>query len=122
VQSFGSGSRLWRVEVVLRGPETRHQPLLIERLRTQAAGTPDRHSDIEEAHSYDMDPPEGSIGAAVWVYAEGVGEAADTGMSIVREAASYVAEGELPLWDLRVIPRDAITLATPRGTPLVSQD
>ena len=97
---------LWRVEVVLRGGDDAVQAAALERLRTAAAGVPERHHDVRETSSYDMDPPEGSVGAAIWVHAATVGRAADEGLRVVTAAV----DAPLELWDVRVIPRAAITL------------
>lgn len=120
MQTFGSGSSLWRVEVVLRSGDAGGQTALVEGLRSNAVGTPDRFSDVEEAHSYDMDPPEGSVGAALWVHADDVGQAATSGLTAVDEVCEAVVGRRLPLWDLRVIPRDAITLAEEAGDTLAA--
>jgi len=61
------------------------------------------------AASYDMPPPEGSVGASCWVRADTVGQAAQTGLDGVVAAARQVTGLSLPLWDLRLIPRSAIT-------------
>ena len=97
---------LWRVEVVLRGGDDAVQASLLDRLRAAATGSPSRHDDVRETHSYDIDPPEGSVGAALWVRAGTVGAAADEGVRVVTAAV----DAPLELWDVRVIPRAAITL------------
>jgi hypothetical protein len=105
---------------VLRSADDGGRTALVETLRANAAGTADRCSDVEEAHSYDMHPPEGSVGAALWVHADDVGQAATTGLTAVHEVCEAVVGRRLPLWDLRVIPRDAITMAAEAGESLAA--
>jgi hypothetical protein len=56
------------------------------------------------------------VGVACWVLADRVGDAAQTCWGVV-EAAVGTFTAEASLWDLRVLPRDAILSASP-GTPL----
>lgn len=113
--SLGSGSELWRVDVVLR----RSSPTDDEVSRVVAMVASDlddpRPSHQEEifggpaaTSSFDLNPPEGSIGVSVWVRADSAGDAANLAHEAVAAAALAVTGLRLPLWDLRVVPRQAI--------------
>ena len=58
------------------------------------------------------------MGVACWVRSDTVSDAAETGWSVVRDAAAATLGAEARLWDLRVIPRAAILDAPKTGTPL----
>jgi hypothetical protein len=66
-----------------------------------------------------MQPPEpdSGVGVACWVLADSVGDAAQTAWDVV-EAATRAFTADASLWDLRLIPRDAILSASSAGTPL----
>jgi hypothetical protein len=88
---------------------------LLAELR-DANGEPDS-LDVREGACWDIIPPGGALGADVWIQADTVGEAADLGLRLVEAEVRNVA-GEAPsLWDVRVLPREAITLNTNRGQP-----
>ena len=72
----------------------------------------------DRAWSYDIQPPEGGVGISLWVRADDVGAAAQAGWFTVRDAATTVLGEEPRLWDLRIIPRDAILSAPDTSTPL----
>jgi hypothetical protein len=122
--AIGEGNDLWCVEVVLwvREPGAdRVQELLNAVAATTMTSDHDDQSvlpDVERAWSYDMQPPEGGVGVACWVRSDSVGRAAETGWSVVREAAAATLGVEARLWDPRVIPRAAILAAPEPGTPL----
>lgn len=110
----GEGGDLYRLEVVLwtREPDADRVEELLNAV--SAATVPDDEEgppvvpDVEPAWSYDIQPPEGGVGVACWVRSDSVGDAAETGWSVVRDAAAAVLGEEPRLWDLRVIPRGAI--------------
>jgi len=122
MRGLGDGSKLWRVEVVLRVPERdseRNQQRLLEAVA--AATTPmdaddvPRVPDVSSAWCYDIQPPhpDRSVGVACWVLSDSVGQAAETAWQVVETLTT-----EASLWDLRVIPREAILSAPSTGTPL----
>ena len=85
MRAVGEGDDLWRVEVVLwtLEPEA-HQ--VQELLNAVAAATVTSDADdqpvvpdVEQAWSYDSQPPEGGVGVACWVRSDSVGDAAETG-------------------------------------------
>jgi hypothetical protein len=124
MRAVGEGHDLWRVEVVLwtREPPDDHVQEILNAVAA-AAGTSvgdDRPvlPDVEQAWSYDIQPPEGGVGVACWVRSDTVGDAAETGWGVVRDAAAATLGAEARLWDLRVIPRAAILDAPNTGTPL----
>ena len=114
---------MWQVDVVLhaRGMADAQKPLVT----TVEALLPPEHAevdvvawDVNPTSSYDMPPPDGSLGISCWVRASTVGEAADIAFAVVSDAATSVTGEAHPLWDLRVVPRAAITLRQerPEGT------
>jgi len=113
--SLGSGSGLWRVDVVLRrtGGVEVESAAVVELLTAASAGLP-LAADEEvlggprSAESYDMPPPEGSVGVSCWVRADTAGQAAQTALDAVVAAAREVTGAALPQWDLRLVPRSAI--------------
>jgi hypothetical protein len=126
VQCLGDGSELWRTEVVLRVPERdaeRNQQILLEAIT--AVATPldtepvHRVQDIAPTWSYDIQPPQpdAGVGVACWVLADSVGDAAEAAWRAVLSASDAFST-EASLWDLRVIPRDAILSTGSTGTPL----
>jgi hypothetical protein len=114
MSAFGSGSRLWRVDVVLRGINgDEHIDAVLGRLREYLSPTPDMpdeavFANVEETGSYDMDPPDGSLGVSMWVRADAVGEAVQTGTDAVVAACAQMTGRSLELWDVRVLPRSAV--------------
>jgi hypothetical protein len=58
--------------------------------------------------SFDMSPPDGSIGIQSWVFAETAGEAADAVVRTVVEAARAITGLDHPLWDVRIVPGSAV--------------
>lgn len=116
MRAFGSGSQLFRVDVVLRpigvdrAVQTRLTAALTARLPEDDATLEPWGSlaDVDEAYSYDMEPPEGTAGLGLWVRADGPGEAAATAWSEVSAASQEAAGRPLPLWDLRLVPRTAM--------------
>jgi hypothetical protein len=126
MRSLGDGRDLWRVEVVLWVP-TPEADRVRELVDTVAAATatnvgddqPVSHgADVEQAWSYDIQPPEGGVGVACWVRADSVGDAADTAWGVIQAAAARVLGTGARLWDVRVLPCAAILTASDTGTPL----
>jgi hypothetical protein len=115
MSSLGSGAALWRVDVVLRraGATDGHAVEVVKRLTTALSAGPASDDeaifrDVEVASSYDMPPPEGSLGASLWVRADAVGAAVQVGFDAVLAVAKEVTGQTLALWDLRVVPRSAM--------------
>jgi hypothetical protein len=112
--AFGSGAQLWRVDVVLRGIDgDEHVDAVLSRLREELSDTldlPDEAAlaNVEETGSYDMDPPDGSLGVSCWVRADAVGEAVQTGTDTVVAACVELTGRSSELWDVRVLPRSAV--------------
>lgn len=119
MRALGSGPGLWKVDVVVhaRGTAEAQEPLV----NTVEALLPSEHAeedvvaqDVEPTSSYDMSPPDGSLGISCWVRASTVGEAADIAFTVMSDAATSVTGEPHPLWDLRIVPRAAITLRQER--------
>jgi len=119
-------TNLWRVEVVLwtREPQAERIRKLLNAVAAATVSSneddPSVLPDVEQAWSYDIQPPEGGVGVACWVRSDRVGDAAETGWRVVREAAAASLGADATLWDLRVVPRAAILAAPDTGTPLTS--
>ena len=116
VSAFGDGSQLWRVDVVLhRDRATDDQVAAIFESMGSALQVvptlPDEAAlaDLEPTYSYDIEPPHGSIGVSCWVRADTLGQAAQVGHDVVVQAARTVTGRTHGLWDLRLLPRAAIT-------------
>ena len=118
MRAFGRGARLWRVTVMFDaagGPSDPEE--LTGRLRAQlaaASGEPESF-DVRAGACWDMIPPGGALGADIWVRADSVGDAADLALDVVEREVRAVAGDRPLLWDVRVIPREAITLASEPG-------
>ena len=113
--ALGSGSGLWRVDVVLRRSTASDAevPAVVALVTSQLDDPRPAHDEEifggpAATQSFDLNPPEGSIGVSCWVRADTVGEAASVGHEAVAEAALAVTGLPLPLWDLRVVPREAM--------------
>jgi hypothetical protein len=122
--ALGSGSDLWRVDVVLRrdGGSDVESLAIVAALSARLEGLPtspdeDVLGGPRPEASYDMPPPEGSVGVSCWVRADTVGEAVQVGHDAVVAAASGVTGLSLPLWDLRVVPRTSIMTREEHGLP-----
>jgi hypothetical protein len=125
MRGIGDGEKLWRVELVLRVPhhdveQNQHRLLQAIESATAAIDGDDvpRIPDVAPTWSYDMQPPEPDrgIGVACWVLANSVGDAASTAWDAVDHATRTFA-AEALLWDLRLIPREAILSSPSVGTP-----
>jgi hypothetical protein len=126
VSAFGIGSDLWRVDVVLRrdGAADYEKAEVLELLASWLEDLPTSPGeeplpDVVSTFSFDMEPPEGSLGFSCWVRADTVGSAAQAGYDVVQRACAQVTGQPHRLWDLRVLPRSAITPRANLGTPLV---
>lgn len=125
MRAVGAGRGLWRVEVVLwtHEPEADQVQELLNAVAEVTYPSADgEHLDLPDvgpAWSYDVQPPEGGVGVAFWVRSDTVGGAADRAWTVVQTAAVATLGAEIPLWDLRVIPREAIIAGPGTGTPLV---
>ena len=115
VASLGSGSELWRVDVVLcrEGVTEDVEALVLEVIESALSGTPDNADEeiftpVASTYSFDMEPPGGSVGVSCWVRADTAGEATQVGFDAVRDAVREVTGRALPLWDLRLVPRTAM--------------
>jgi hypothetical protein len=107
---------LWRVDVVLRraGATDEQADEVVGRLAEGLSTVPRSDDeaifrDIESTASYDIPPPEGSVGVSLWVRADSVGAAVQVGFDAVQTAAAEIIGKTLPLWDLRVVPRSAMS-------------
>ena len=114
--AFGGGSQLWRVDVVLRRDRSTDAEIsaIFESLGSALKGRPTLAdeaplADLEPTYSYDLEPPEGSIGVSCWVRADTLGEAAQVAHDVVVQACTTVTGRTHELWDLRLLPRTAIT-------------
>lgn len=112
IKALDTGDGSWfKVEVVLRttspvedgGELAAHVASALPRV---VGPEPARDPDL--AWSYDVGPPEGGVGAGVWVRAAGTGAAADLVESLVRRGAAELGIDGVSLWDLRVIPEEAV--------------
>ena len=116
MKAFGSGARLWQVDVVLRrdGCEDAERRALVEILGRWLSEQPELPDDdrvfggVREAASYDIDPPDGSLGASCWVRADSVGAAVGVGDDLVAAACQEAIGRHLPLWDVRALPLEAV--------------
>lgn len=116
MRAFGSGSDLFRVDVVLRpiGVDRAVQARLTAALAARLpADDPTLEpwaslADVDEAYSYDMEPPEGTAGLGMWVRADEPGAAVTTAWAEASAASEVAAGRPLPLWDLRLVPRTAM--------------
>jgi hypothetical protein len=104
----------WRVDVVLRA--NGHKGREHEVVAAVARALPDAGKPPEATYSFDMHPPDGSIGVACWVSAASAGRAMDFAVDLVRGVAKEVTGEELPVWDLRAVPLSAVLDNAALGT------
>src|SRR4051794_11369937 len=98
------GERDWVVDVVLRAQESAElQDRVIDEVAMVVPSIEGR-SAPSATNSYDMAPPDGSIGISCWIRADSAGEAVENALSVVTEAAATVTGKQLPLWDIRLVP------------------
>jgi hypothetical protein len=58
--------------------------------------------------TYDIPPAEGSFGVSFWLSATSAGTAVDEAIRLVQRACHAVIGRELVLWDIRLLPLDAV--------------
>ena len=111
---------LWCVDVVLRALGRERDEDRVVALVAEEIGDVDPAHRVRPTGSYDMPPPDGSIGVSCWIPASSAGEAADTALRIVSAAARAVTGQDHPLWDLRLLPASAVITRSEerRGSPL----
>lgn len=96
----------WQVDVVLRA--SNHGDRQGEVVVAVNRAMPEARKPAQPTYSFDMDPPDGSIGVSCWVAAASAGRAMDRALDLVRSAASEVTGEDLPVWDLRAVPLSAV--------------
>jgi hypothetical protein len=67
------------------------------------------HPSVRATGSYDLPAPDGEVGVSCWVRADSVGVAAQLAFDVVSLAYTEVSGRPAELWDLRLLPRSAIT-------------
>lgn len=100
-------SDLWIVDVVLRahGRENDEGAVIAavaDALSTHAEGPP------QQTSSYDIPPPDGSIGVSCLLRTAGAGDAVDQAINLVSAAATAVTGISHALWDVRALPEAAV--------------
>src|SRR4051794_23383714 len=98
----------WVVDVVLRahghgGSEAR----VVEEVEQILARLPDRDRP-RATSSYDLQPPDGSIGVSCWVTGKSAGEAVESALQAVNEAAFRITGERHLLWPVRLVPGPAV--------------
>jgi len=116
VAAFGTGSQLWRIDVVLRlgaapsDAPTRVLALLAAWQRNLPTLVDEKvHPSLRETGSYDLPAPDGEVGVSCWVRADSLGDAAQLAFDVVSRAYTEISGRPAELWDLRLLPRSAIT-------------
>lgn len=114
----------WLVDVVVRGVATTEvQAAAIVEAARQTVEHLFQPSDartfrgVRETSSYDMPPPDGSIGVSFWVPAPSPGAAVDRAVDLTWEACRQVIGRDLPLWDVRALPMEAVLSREEAGFP-----
>ena len=114
--AFGTGAQLWRVDVVLRlgAVPSDASAKVLSLLASWQGDLPtlsdeNVHPSLRETGSYDLPAPDGEVGVSCWVRADTVGDAAQLGFGVVSRAYTAVSGLPADLWDLRLLPRSAIT-------------
>lgn len=99
---------LWCVDVVLRALD--HDDVLTALVAkvAEAVGNDVPDHPVRPTSSYDMPPPDGSLGVSCWMRAPSVGQAADAGVRLVVDAAHDLTGEDHPLWDVRLLPASAV--------------
>src|SRR5689334_852169 len=90
------------VDVVLRA--NGHADLEDDVVAQVALAFPKSRRPPARAYSFDMEPPDGSIGVSLWLTGEGVGDVVDQAIAVVVAAAHQVTGQHLPIWDIRIVP------------------
>jgi hypothetical protein len=113
VLDTGSGD-WWQVDVILRPPPdagdlSARLPELVSAALPDVEDVPSVAHDPEPAFSFDIPPPEGNLGVALWVRAAGLGAAVDGAWNLVASRMRELGPRQEPqLWDLRVVPLTAV--------------
>jgi uncharacterized protein (TIGR03083 family) len=105
----------WQVDVVLRrASSTEMQAAAIVEAVRMAVDPLFRPTDarafrgVRETFSYDIAPPDGSLGVSFWVSAASAASAVDQAVNLVEQACRQVLPQGLPLWDVRALPLAAV--------------
>jgi hypothetical protein len=106
VHSEGEPEPDWLVDVVLRAAGRESTQLRL--VESVAAVVTRGRRPPTSTGSFDMAPPDGSLGVSCWVRATSAGRAADLALTLVTAAATKLTGVEHQLWDLRVIPGAAV--------------
>lgn len=95
----------------------------ITRHLTEVPVGPAAAGDPEAAHSLDARPPEGDLGAAIWIQAATAGVAVDAGIEVLMSVGQGLVGNPswATLWDVRIVPIGAVSLSPPT-TPLQKGD
>jgi hypothetical protein len=124
VLDAGSGD-WWQVDVVLRPPPDAGD-LSVRLAEFVSAALPDLDDvppaahDPEPASSFDVPPPEGDLGVALWVRAPDLVAAVGRAWSLVAARLGELEPNHEPqLWDLRVVPLTAVLQEPPAGSAVV---
>ncbi len=129
VLDVGSGD-WWQVDVVLRPPPdagdlSERLPEFVSAALPDLDDVPPAAHDPEPASSFDVPPPEGDLGVALWVRAPGLLAAVDRAWSLVASRLRELDPHHEPqLWDLRVVPLAAVLQDPPASSavaPLASR-
>ena len=114
--AFDTGSQLWRVDVALRlGSAPSDAPTKVLCLLASWQGDLPTlvdekvHPSLRATGSYDLPAPDGEVGVSCWVRADSVRDAAQLAFDMVSRAYTQVSGRPADLWDLRLLPRSAIT-------------
>ncbi len=125
----GSGG-WWKVDVILRPPEGsgdlhNRLPEIVRAALPDVHDVPSVIREPEQAYSFDMSPPEGNLGVAVWVRAPDVGSAVEAAWKLVASCMRELHSEHPPeLWDLRVMPMTAVleeSVVSAAAAPLMSR-
>jgi hypothetical protein len=112
IKALDAGPGGWfGVDVVLRpsGPVDDGELLVaaVAGALEDVAG-PEHGRDPAFTYSFDMSPPEGEAGVTVWVRAPSIGAAVDAAAALVLRCAAEAGIEGASLWDLRVVPEEAV--------------
>lgn len=100
-------SDTWIVDVVLRAHGRGEDEEAVVAAVADSLG--DRADDSPRpTSSYDVPPPDGSIGVSCQLQAGSAGEAVDEAVRLVSAAATAVTGHAHALWDVRVLPASAV--------------
>src|SRR5260221_3204720 len=104
----------WVVDVVLRarGHEAAQERVIAK--VAEALGTVGSHRPPNVAYSYDMPPPDGSIGVSCWVRADSASDAVATTLRVVTDAATEVTGSSIHSGTCAWFPAPPSSLVTKR--------